>query len=186
MPVGQAERHGASSCPRGIACKPPRIDFGLIGAGEQRDADQHAHQPVEAEARRQEQRQHVGREEQHGDQRHAAPEFDEDDENDPDRRDLSSAGPAPAAMPSGIEATMPVTDTTSVTSRPPHSRVSTDGQSATVEPHHREHDGDADEGRRLTISGASRCAGRPRRRTAGETTAARWRASRPMTGWPAD
>ena len=31
-------------------------------------------------------------------------------------------------MPTGIEATMPVTDTTSVTSRPPHSRVSTIGK----------------------------------------------------------
>jgi hypothetical protein len=30
-------------------------------------------------------------------------------------------------MPTGIEATMPVTDTTSVTKSPPHSRVSTIG-----------------------------------------------------------
>ena len=35
--------------------------------------------------------------------------------------------PSASAMPIGIEATMPVTDTTSVTSRPPHSRVSTIG-----------------------------------------------------------
>jgi hypothetical protein len=30
-------------------------------------------------------------------------------------------------MPTGIDATMPVTDTTSVTSMPPHTRVSTIG-----------------------------------------------------------
>ena len=35
--------------------------------------------------------------------------------------------PSASAMPTGIEATMPVTDTTSVTSRPPQSRVSTIG-----------------------------------------------------------
>ncbi len=35
--------------------------------------------------------------------------------------------PSASAMPTGIEVTMPVTDTTSVTSRPPHSRVSTTG-----------------------------------------------------------
>ena len=51
-------------------------------------------------------------------------------------------------MPTGIEATMPVTDTTSVTSRPPHSRVSTDRQPAAVEPHRRDDDADAGKDRR--------------------------------------
>ena len=35
--------------------------------------------------------------------------------------------PSASAMPTGIDVTMPVTATTSVTSRPPHSRVSTSG-----------------------------------------------------------
>src|SRR6266481_3461342 len=35
--------------------------------------------------------------------------------------------PSASAIPIGIEATMPVTDTTSVTKRPPHSLVSTMG-----------------------------------------------------------
>ena len=35
--------------------------------------------------------------------------------------------PSASAIPIGIEATMPVTETTSVTNRPPHSRVSTTG-----------------------------------------------------------
>ena len=35
--------------------------------------------------------------------------------------------PSASAMPTGIEATMPVTDTTSVTRSPPQSRVSTTG-----------------------------------------------------------
>ena len=44
FPQDRPSALAASPCPRGIACRPPRIDLGLIGAGEQRDADQRAHQ----------------------------------------------------------------------------------------------------------------------------------------------
>ena len=63
---GQAQRARRLALPaRGIACRPPRITSGLIGAGKQRDADQGPHQPIHREARRNEQRQHVGCEKQH-------------------------------------------------------------------------------------------------------------------------
>ena len=51
-----------------------------------------AHQTVDREVSGQEQRQHIGGEEQHGDQRHAAPELDERDRENPDQRN----GRAPA------------------------------------------------------------------------------------------
>ena len=55
--------------------------------------------------------------------------------------------PSASAMPIGIEATMPVTEMTSVTRRPPHSLRIDDRQPAAVEPHDRDHEGDAGEGR---------------------------------------
>ena len=82
----------------------------------------------------------------------AAPELDEGDENRISgmvERWLSAS-----AMPTGIEATMPTTDTTSVTSNPPAAAIDL-AASAAIEADDGDDGGDADEDRQIDGSGAT-------------------------------
>ncbi len=122
-------------------------NLGMVGAGKQRDADQRAHQPIDREIPRQEQRQHVGREEQHRNQRNAAPELDEGDREHPDQWN-GRAPPKANAMPTGIEATMPVTRHHQRHQQPAPKPGIDNRQSPRSSPISGDHDADAGEDRK--------------------------------------
>ena len=86
LPPRQPERTGRFALPARDRLQSAPDDLGLVGAGEQRDADQRAHQTVDGEAGRHEQWQHIGCEKQHRNQRHPAPELDEGNRENPDQR----------------------------------------------------------------------------------------------------
>ncbi len=65
--------------------------FGEDRGVEQREGDQRAHQPVGLETRRNEQRKHHHGEEQHADQRQAAPQLDEGGARIADHRHFGAA-----------------------------------------------------------------------------------------------
>src|SRR2546421_3755976 len=83
---GQAERARRLTLPARDCLQAAADVLSLVGAGKQRDPDQGAHQSVDGETGRNEQRQHIGCEEQHRDQRNPAPELDEGDRENPDQR----------------------------------------------------------------------------------------------------
>ena len=90
-PIAQAQRHRALELAARDRLQAAAHHFRLVGGGKQHHPDQHPQQPVDVPALRQEQRQHVGGEEQHRDQRHAAPELDEDDRQRADDREFRAA-----------------------------------------------------------------------------------------------
>ena len=139
---GQAERARRLALPARDRREAAADVFGLVGAGKQRDADQGAHQSVDGESGRDEQRQHVGREEQHRDQRNAAPELDEGDRENPDQRN----GRAPAERERNADRHRG--DDAGDRHHQRHQQAAPqpgidDGQSAAVEPHDRDDDADA-------------------------------------------
>ena len=147
LPPGQAERACRFPLPARDRLQAAADHLGLIGAGKQRDADQGAHQTVDREAGRNEQRQHVGCEEQHRDQRHAAPEFDEGDRENPDQRNRRA--PAKRQRDADRHRGDDAGDRHHQRHQKPAPQPRIDNrQPATVEPHHGDDEADAGKDRK--------------------------------------
>ena len=91
LPIAEADRHRAFVLALRDRLQAGAHHLGHVGRGEQRDADQRAQQLVGRPGVGHEQRQHHARHEQHGDQRHAAHELDEDHREQPHRRHARAA-----------------------------------------------------------------------------------------------
>ena len=83
LPVGQPDGVGALILPLVDGLEAAAHHFGHIGGREQHHADQGTQKIVEIDTFGKEQRQHDRGHEKHRDQRHAAPEFDEYNRQDP-------------------------------------------------------------------------------------------------------
>ncbi len=143
LPVAEAERHRALVLALGDRLQAAADHLGHIGRSEQRDADQRPQQPVRRVFLRHEQRQHGVGHEQHGDQRHAAHELDEDHREQLDDRQPRAPAQAPAPRRAAARTRCRPPRSAASPCMPPHSPVSTRGSPKTVGEHR--HDAEDDD-----------------------------------------